>query len=182
MHVSSKLLREDVAILWFQSLFALNYATRTRFLKWSWFTWSYMVYHTNPHKNNLNDVNKSEYYANMCIVSFWKNNFHKFYFNQGINIMKFTVYTLAGRVSWLEHCPVDQRVAGLIPSQDTYLGCRLYPSLGHMQGRTANWHSLWHQCFSLSLSLSVSPSSPPTPTLSPLSLLLSLPFSLSKSQ
>ena len=111
----------------------------------------YMVYHTDPHKNNLNDVNKSEYYANMCIVSFWKNNFPKFYFNQGINIMKFTVYTLAGRVSWLEHCPVDQRVAGLIPSQDTYLGCRLCPSLGHMQGRTANWHSLASMFLSLSL-------------------------------
>ena len=28
--------------------------------------------------------------------------------------------TLAGWFSWLEHCPIHQKVVGLIPGQDTY--------------------------------------------------------------
>ena len=34
---------------------------------------------------------------------------------------------LAGVVQWIEHRPVNQRVAGLIPSQGTCLGCRPGP-------------------------------------------------------
>ena len=51
-----------------------------------------------------------------------------------------------GLLSWLEHHPVHQRVAGLIPGQDTYLGCRFNPHSGCILEAT-NW------CFSLSLSL-----------------------------
>ena len=31
---------------------------------------------------------------------------------------------------WIEHQPANQRVAGLIPSQDTCLGCRPGPQVG----------------------------------------------------
>ena len=34
---------------------------------------------------------------------------------------------LAGVAQWIECRPVNQRVAGLIPSQDTGLGCRPGP-------------------------------------------------------
>ena len=34
---------------------------------------------------------------------------------------------LAGEAQWIGHWPVNQRVAGLIPSQGTCLGCRLSP-------------------------------------------------------
>ena len=37
---------------------------------------------------------------------------------------------LAGVAQWIEHWPVNQRVAGSIPSQDTWLGCRPGPQLG----------------------------------------------------
>lgn len=34
-------------------------------------------------------------------------------------------------VSWLELCPVNQKVKGLISSQDIHLGCGFSPSLGY---------------------------------------------------
>ena len=34
---------------------------------------------------------------------------------------------LAGVAQWIEHQTAKQRVAGSIPSQDTYLGCRPGP-------------------------------------------------------
>ena len=34
---------------------------------------------------------------------------------------------LAGVAQWIERGPVNRRVAGLIPSQGTYLGCRPGP-------------------------------------------------------
>ena len=37
---------------------------------------------------------------------------------------------LAGVAQWIEHWPVNQRVAGLIPSQGTCLGCGPGPHLG----------------------------------------------------
>ena len=37
---------------------------------------------------------------------------------------------MAGVAQWIEHQPVSERVAGLIPSQDTWLGCRLGPQKG----------------------------------------------------
>ena len=50
------------------------------------------------------------------------------------------------QVSQLEHCPIHQKAGGLIPGQDTYLGYRFNPSLGHVREAT-NW------CFSLSSSV-----------------------------
>ena len=38
--------------------------------------------------------------------------------------------TLAGVAQWFEHWPVNQRVAGSIPSQGTYLGCSSGPQQG----------------------------------------------------
>ena len=40
------------------------------------------------------------------------------------------VCALAGVAQWIEHWPVNQRVAGSIPSQDTCLGFRTGPWLG----------------------------------------------------
>ena len=37
---------------------------------------------------------------------------------------------LAVVVEWIEHWPANQRVAGLIPSQGTCLGCRPGPKWG----------------------------------------------------
>ena len=53
-------------------------------------------------------------------------------------------------LSWLECRPIDQKVVGSIPSQDTYLGCRLGPWSGHK--RQVINVSLSHRCFSLCLS------------------------------
>ena len=49
-------------------------------------------------------------------------------------------------LSWLEHCPIRQKVVGSIPSQGTYLGCRFDPQLGYV------WEAT-NRCFSFSLSL-----------------------------
>lgn len=35
----------------------------------------------------------------------------------------------------LESCPIYQKVAGLVPSQDTYLGCGFDPGLAHIVGK-----------------------------------------------
>ena len=63
-------------------------------------------------------------------------------------------YTLA-RVAWLVgHRPADQRVAGLIPSQGTRLGCGFGPPLGHVPEATG-----WRLSLTLMFcSLSFSPS------------------------
>ena len=51
-------------------------------------------------------------------------------------ILKFKVFkkrmclALADVASWIERWPVNQRAAGLIPSQGTCLGCRQGPQLG----------------------------------------------------
>ena len=46
-------------------------------------------------------------------------------------------------LSWLE-CTIRKTVAGLIPRQGTYLGCRFNPQLGRI------WEAI-NQCFSLTL-------------------------------
>ena len=48
---------------------------------------------------------------------------------------------LAGWLSYLQHHPVRQKVAGLIPNQGTYLGCGFNP-LVRAQQEATNW------CFS----------------------------------
>ena len=40
---------------------------------------------------------------------------------------KYSVVSLAGVAQWIEHGPARQRAMGLIPSQDTCLGCRPGP-------------------------------------------------------
>ena len=39
-------------------------------------------------------------------------------------------YALAGVAQWVEHRSTNQKVAGLIPSQGTFLGCGTCPQLG----------------------------------------------------
>ena len=60
---------------------------------------------------------------------------------------------LAGAAQWIEHWPVDQKVAGSIATQVTCLGCRPDSQLGVCERPTMNI-SLTHWCFSPSLSLS----------------------------
>ena len=55
---------------------------------------------------------------------------------------------LAMGLSWLEHCPIHQKVAGSIPALGTYLGCGFDPQLHHV------WETT-NQSLSLSLSLSL---------------------------
>ena len=74
-------------------------------------------------------------------------------------------------LGWLEYCPIYQKVAGLIPSQGTYLGCRLDPRVGHIWEAT-NW------CFSHKL-LSLSLSPPHLPPSLPTSLFLSKTINIS---
>ena len=46
------------------------------------------------------------------------------------NLLKLKNWALAGVTQWIEHEPGKQRVAGLIPSQGTRLGCRPGPRFG----------------------------------------------------
>ena len=55
---------------------------------------------------------------------------------------------LAGLLSWLEHRPIHQRVAGSISSRGTYLRWGSHPQLGRMW-EANNRVSLSHQCLSL---------------------------------
>ena len=57
--------------------------------------------------------------------------------------------TLARWLSWLEHCPIHQKVAGSIPSQGTYVGSTFNPQSGSI------WEATYVS-FSLSLSHSLS--------------------------
>ena len=43
-----------------------------------------------------------------------------------------TTLALAGWISWLECCPIFQKVVSSIPSQGTYPGCGFGPWLGHV--------------------------------------------------
>ena len=56
---------------------------------------------------------------------------------------------LAGWLTWLECCPIHQKLGGSIPGQGTYLGCRFDSQLGCIWEAT-NW------CFSLSLPSTIS--------------------------
>ena len=46
--------------------------------------------------------------------------------------------TLAGVAQWIECGPVNQGVAGSIPSQGTCLGCGPGPPVGDVQGATTH--------------------------------------------
>ena len=79
---------------------------------------------------------------------------------------KNNVYRLVGYLSCLEHCPVHQKVAGLIPSQSKYLGFFILGQ-GIYRGQPIHVSlSHWSFSFSLSLFLSFFFSSPPQPFLS----------------
>lgn len=54
-------------------------------------------------------------------------------------------------LSWLEHCPMHQKVTGSIPSQGKYLVCKINPRSWHVGEVTDRCVS--HQCFLLSLTL-----------------------------
>ena len=56
---------------------------------------------------------------------------------------------LAEGLSWLEHCPVHQKVAGSVPSQGTNLGCRFDPQ-SQCVWEATDW--CLSRCLSLSLS------------------------------
>ena len=65
-------------------------------------------------------------------------------------IKNFLKTALARWLNWLEHHPVhEKKVAGLIPSQGTYIGCRFDPQSGRIQETT-------DQCFS-PIDISLSP-------------------------
>ena len=48
-------------------------------------------------------------------------------------VLKGRVIALAGVAQWIESWPVNQRVAGSIPSQGTCLGCRLGSLVGALK-------------------------------------------------
>ena len=81
--------------------------------------------------------------ANLCVFIGTINHLHlKYYF------------ALAGVTQWIECRPANHRVAGLIPSQSTCLGCRPGPWLGVCERQPVDV-SLTHQCFSPSLPISL---------------------------
>ena len=59
------------------------------------------------------------------------------------------------RLSWLEHHPINRKVAGLIPGQGTYWGFKVGPWSGCIWEATDRCFPLSHQCFSPSLPLSL---------------------------
>ena len=59
--------------------------------------------------------------------------------------------SLTGVAQWVECRPANQEVVSSIPSQGTWLGCRLGPYLGACERKQINV-SLTHWCFSPSLS------------------------------
>ena len=61
---------------------------------------------------------------------------------------------LVGWLSWLERCPMYQRVVGLISNQGTYLACGFNPQLRHIQEAINKYFSLTPTFLSLSLPLS----------------------------
>ena len=92
------------------------------------------------------------------IACSWGNKFYE---------KKNRTRALAGWLSWLEHHPVHQKVAGLIPEQGTFLDRGFDSRSEHIQEATDRCFSLT----SLALSLSLSPS---------LSFPTTLPLPLSK--
>ena len=62
--------------------------------------------------------------------------------------LKSAFSALAGVTQWIEHQPVNQRVASSIPSQGSCLGCGPGPQWGHVRGN--------HTLMLLSLSFSFS--------------------------
>lgn len=57
-------------------------------------------------------------------LSFWNVPFEQWNFKRLVNI------ALAGWLSRLQHCPVHEKFAGLIPDQGTFLHCGVNPQSG----------------------------------------------------
>ena len=70
--------------------------------------------------------------------------------------LKLSGLSLAGWFSWLEHCPIHQKIVGLIPVQGICLGCRFDPRLGQVQEATNRCFSHTDMCVCVSLSFSLS--------------------------
>ena len=70
--------------------------------------------------------------------------------------LKLSDLSLAGWFSWLEHCPIHQKIVGLIPVQGICLGCRFDPRLGQVQEATNRCFSHTDMCVCVSLSFSLS--------------------------
>ena len=66
------------------------------------------------HEHIVSMYNYMKYMHAICFIDVHKLNKHLF-------------LPLAGVVQWIEHGPLNQRVASLIPSQGTFLGCRTVP-------------------------------------------------------
>ena len=60
---------------------------------------------------------------------------------------------LVGVAQWIECGPVNQRVAGSIPSQGTCLGCGPGPQLGACEGQPINISPLLFPSLTLSLKI-----------------------------
>ena len=67
------------------------------------------------------------------------------------NASKTFSWALAGVAQWVDRQPVNERIAGSIPSWGTCLGCGLALNLGAF-GRQPIYVPLTHGCFSPSLS------------------------------
>ena len=65
------------------------------------------------------------------------------------------ISALAGVTQWIECQPANPKVAGLIPSLGTCLGCGPGPQLGRVRGNRSINVSLALHCFSPSLSPSL---------------------------
>ena len=63
--------------------------------------------------------------------------------------------SLARELSWLQRCPVHQKVVGLIPCQGTYLGYGFDPRSEHVREATNQCFSNMHVSLSLSFPLSL---------------------------
>ena len=50
------------------------------------------------------------------------------------SIFKNSICLALASVTWLERCPIDQKVEGLIPGPGTYPGCGFDPWSGLKQG------------------------------------------------
>ena len=77
-----------------------------------------------------------------------------FLFGHWFYPLKYELMALAGVVQWIERQPMNQKVAGSIPSLGTCLGCRLGPQLGVCKRQPVDV-SLAYRCFFPSFSPSL---------------------------
>ena len=88
-----------------------------------------MLFYYNSFKNIINHALLSHYRDFQIFVFL-----HNLEVPTQISRLIKSSLTLAGMAPWIECWPMNQRVAGLIPSQGTCLGCWPGPSRGCMRG------------------------------------------------